>query len=412
VTKNLPEIIASASEEYFMDYGGELFMQYKETERIHTMYKQQFCRNPELIVSAPGRVNLIGEHTDYNDGFVLPMAIDKRIAIGGSARDDDLVRLYSLNFEEAEEFSLASLKNENRWTDYVKGVIDELLKAGHPIRGFNAVLEGNIPLGAGLSSSAAIEVATAFFLVHLHTIEMPPEKMAQLCQQAENQFVGMNCGIMDQFISRLGRQGHALYLDCRDLQYQQIPLQIDGFTIVICNSNVKRKLVDSAYNERRAQCEEGVRLLKTKFEEMTALRDVSSVQLEAHASLLPPVVYQRCRHVITENERVRAAVTALRNNNIGRFGDLLNQSHESLRDDYAVSCQELDNLVDIARSVAGTLGSRMTGAGFGGCTISLVKESALETVQATLLEEYIKRLGIQADIYTSKAEDGARIEIL
>jgi galactokinase len=363
-------------------------------------------------VSAPGRVNLIGEHTDYNDGFVLPMAIDKRIAIGGASRDDDLVRLYSLNFKEPKEFSLSTLNNENTWTDYVKGVIDELLKAGYPIKGFNAILEGNVPLGAGLSSSAAIEVATAFFLVQLNAIEMPHEKMAQLCQRAENQFVGMNCGIMDQFISCLGRQGHALYLDCRDLQYQQIPFQIDGFTIVICNSKVKRKLVDSAYNERRAQCEEGVRLLKTRLEGITALRDVTSVQLEAHASLLPPVVYQRCRHVITENERVREAVNALRNNKIDRFGEILNQSHKSLRDDYEVSCQELDNLVDIARSIEGTLGSRMTGAGFGGCTISLVKESALKTVQAILLDEYMKRSGIQADMYTSKAEDGARIELL
>ena len=284
------------------------------------------------------------------------MAIDKRIAIGGSRRDDQRVRVYSLNFEASEEFALDTLVNENSWSDYLKGVIDELLKAGYTVKGFDAVVGGNVPRGAGLSSSAAIEVATAFFLAQLNSIDMPPEQMAKLCQRAENKFVGVNCGIMDQFISRLGTQDHALFVDCRDLSYQQIPFQLEGYTVVICNSNVKRKLVDSAYNERRSQCEEGVRLLGTRIPGITALRDVTSSQLQEHAALLPPLVYQRCRHVITENERVMEAVKVLQAGDLERFGELLNQSHDSLRDDYEVSCREVDILVEIARGIEGTLG--------------------------------------------------------
>jgi galactokinase len=382
---------------------------HKGVEDVYETFQNQFGRAP-VIVSAPGRVNLIGEHTDYNDGFVLPMAIDRKITIGGSLRNDDTVRLYSLNFYEMAEFSITSLKKVGKWTDYVQGVIDELRKAGKRVKGFEAVLYGDVPLGSGLSSSAAIEVATAFFLAQLNGIEMVPEDMAKLCQRAENRFVGMNCGIMDQFISRLGQKGYALYVDCRDLHYEQIPFELDGYSVVICNSHVKRQLVNSAYNERRAQCEEGVRLLKSKLGTITALRDVSSAQLATYKSLLPPIVYQRCRHVITENERVMKAVEVLKRGDIRQFGELLNQSHESLRTDYEVSCVELDYLVEIARQVNGTVGSRMTGAGFGGCTVSIVQETSLGDFETTILEEYAKRTGITAEIYVSKAEDGAQVE--
>lgn len=385
-------------------------MEFQKMADIVSVYNRQFGGSPSMLVSAPGRVNLIGEHTDYNDGFVLPMAIDKQIAIGGALREDTQVRVYSLNFEELAKFSLERLINEHSWSDYLKGVMHELIKAGYTLKGFDAVIGGNVPRGAGLSSSAAIEVATAFFLTQLHKIDMPPEQMAKLCQRAENQFVGVNCGIMDQFISRLGKQDHALFLDCRDLSYQQIPFQLEGYTVVICNSNVKRKLVDSAYNERRAQCEEGVRILKTCLPNIMALRDVSSAQLEEHAALLPPIVYQRCHHIITENERIMEAVQVLQAGDLERFGVLLNQSHDSLRDDYGVSCRELDILVEIARRIKGTLGARMTGAGFGGCTVSLVSTAALDHFHATLLAEYAKRTGIQAEIYTSTAQDGARVE--
>ncbi len=385
-------------------------MKFEGTDRMYTTYREQFGQSPILAASAPGRVNLIGEHTDYNDGFVLPIAIDKRIGIAGSPRDDAQVRLYSLNFKCGENFSIDSLTKEDKWTDYIKGVIHELLKAGHRVKGFNAVLYGDIPQGSGLSSSAAIEVATAFFLAQTYQLALSPEETATLCQRAENQFVGMNCGIMDQFISRLGTTDHALHIDCRDLSYHQIPFQIDGYTIAICNSHVKHKLVDSPYNERRAQCEEGVRLLKTKIEGITALRDVSAAQLEEHTASLPPVVFQRCKHVVTENERVIQAVRVLQEGDLHSFGALLNQSHDSLRDDYAVSCSEVDRLVDIARSVDGTMGSRITGGGFGGCTVNIVKESALEHFQKVVLEEYARHTEITADIYIVKAEDGARIE--
>ncbi|MBD3305899.1 galactokinase [candidate division KSB3 bacterium] len=385
-------------------------MNVQDTDRIARSYRQQFGHMPELIVSAPGRVNLIGEHTDYNDGFVLPMAMNKRIWIGGSRRDDDLVRLYSVNFDEVQAFSVASLVNQGGWADYVKGVIDELVKAGYAVHGFDAVLAGDVPRGAGLSSSAAIEVATAFFLSHLYAIDLAPDAMALLCQRAENRFVGVNCGIMDQFIARLGKADAALYIDCRDLSYQHIPFRLEGYVAVICNSNVKRRLVGSAYNERRQQCEEGVRLLQTQFEGITALRDVSPDQLAEAAALLPTVVYRRCQHVVTENARVAQAVEALRERDLQRFGGLLNRSHESLRDQYEVSCPELDQLVDIAWNFPGTLGSRMTGAGFGGCTVSLVPEAVLDEFRTTLQEEYAKRAGILADIYVSHAEEGARIE--
>lgn len=385
-------------------------MKFHGAEIVVETYTQQFGRSPELVVSAPGRVNVIGEHTDYNDGFVLPMAIDRRVAIGGQRRGDDQVRLYSANFREMADCSVTSLHKEQNWADYVKGVIDEFRKAGHAVSGFDAVIYGDVPRGSGLSSSAAIEVATAFWLAHIQKIDMTPEAMAKLCQRAENRFVGMNCGIMDQFISRLGKENSVLYIDCRDLRYQQIPFDLPGYTVVICNSNVDRKLVNSAYNERRSQCEEGVRILQTQFENISALRDVSVAQLEQCESLFPPIVYRRCKHIVTENARVTAAVAALRQGDFAQLGQLLNQSHDSLRDDFAVSCRELDLLVDIARSIPGTLGARMTGAGFGGCTISLVRESNLEQFQTRLRDEYGKRAGILADIYVSKAEDGARIE--
>ncbi|GAK52425.1 Galactokinase [Candidatus Moduliflexus flocculans] len=387
-------------------------MKHEAIERIASTYQQKFGQAPELIVSAPGRVNLIGEHTDYNDGFVLPVAIDRKIIIGGSKRNDDTVRIYSLNFEEFQEFSLASLIKQNTWSDYVKGVISELQQEGHRVGGFNAVMEGNVPRASGLSSSAALEVASAFFIAQFYGIQMSGEAMAKLCQRAENRFVGVNCGIMDQFISRLGKAGHALMIDCRDLGYQLVPFDLKGYSIVMCNSKVKRQLVDSAYNERRSQCEEGVRLLQAKLPNITALRDVTSAQLEEYTSLLPPLTYRRCRHVVTEDERVQQAVQALQAGNLSQFGALLNQSHESLKDDYEVSCKELDILVELARSVSGTIGSRMTGAGFGGCTVSIVKDEAVEEFRKSVMEGYTKRTGITAEIYISKAEDGARVETI
>lgn len=387
-------------------------MKYQGVQQVYDTYQQEFGASPDILVSAPGRVNLIGEHTDYNDGFVLPMAIDRKICLGGSLRHDDEVHLHSLNFHKKNKFSVSVLKKEDNWADYLKGVIDEYRKAGYPVKGFNAVLYGDVPLGSGLSSSAALEVGTAFFLAHLNGIDMTPEAMAQLCQRAENRFVGMNCGIMDQFISRLGKAGHALFLDCRSLAYQLIPFQITDYVIVMCNSNVKRQLVSSAYNERRAQCEEGVRLLQKKLPQITALRDVTSAQLDEYQALLPRLVYQRCKHVITENERVTRATTMLQHGDLHQFGLLLNASHASLRDDYEVSCAEVDILVEIAQGISGTVGSRMTGAGFGGCTVSLVAESSLEIFINTILETYAARTGITAEIYVSRPEDGARIETL
>ncbi|PID56925.1 galactokinase [candidate division KSB3 bacterium] len=375
-------------------------------------FAKEFGMPVQTLVSAPGRVNLIGEHTDYNDGCVLPMAINKRITIGGALRNDDRGCVYSVNFGRREEFSLSSLQKQDGWIDYIKGVVDELQKAGYTLRGFNAVLYGDIPQGAGLSSSAALEVATAFFLAQLHEIDMPGEEMAKLCQRAENNFVSMNCGIMDQFISRLGKKNHALYIDCRDLSSQQVSCDLGEYIVVICNSNVEHKLVDSAYNERRSQCEEGVRLLKKALPDIRTLRDVSPAKLAEHSALLPSLLYQRCKHVVSENERVANAIDALKKNDIESFGRFLNQSHASLRDDYDVSCQEVDFLVDIAQNFEGVAGARITGGGFGGCTVNIVKESVSEEFQETLLHDYAEKTNIVAEIYTSKAEGGACLEDL
>jgi len=378
--------------------------------QLKQKFRQAFGRNPELIVSAPGRVNLIGEHTDYNEGFVLPMAIERRLWVAGRKRNDQRVRLRSLNRKKATTFSLPELQREGHWADYPKGVMDQLRQRGFPLQGFEALFYGDIPVGAGLSSSAALEVASSFLLEKLLGFSLEPVERAKLCQRAENEFVGTRCGIMDQLISCLGQKDHALFIDCRSLDYRSVPFALEGYRVAICNSKVQRGLVDSEYNARRRECEEGVRLLAEKLPNIRALRDVSFEQLDTHRSALPEKVYRRSRHVITENDRVLKAVAALERGDLRNFGEYLNQSHESLRADYEVSCRELDILVELARSVEGVLGSRLTGAGFGGCTISLVPENRFEEFREKILQGYAEGTGLIAEIYTSQAEDGVRLE--
>lgn len=381
-------------------------------ERIEMLangFKEHLGGEPEIMMRAPGRVNLIGEHTDYNDGFVLPVAIDRDIMVAARGRDNGLAKLYSLDYDATIEFSLDDIQydSENKWSNYTKGVASLLKEDGYEIRGLEAAITGNVPLGAGLSSSAALEVAMAMVFQKLNELEIDPVKMALLCQKAENQFVGVNCGIMDQFISRMGQKNHALLLDCRELEYDLVSLELDGVKIVVCNTGVERGLVDSEYNKRRSECERGVALLEDFLPGIQALRDVDIADFHKYKNHLPEITDMRCGYVIEENTRVLESVQALTEGDLIRFGILMNESHIGLRDEYEVSCPELDKMVTIAWSTEGVLGSRMTGAGFGGCTVSLVLEDAVEELVARVNKEYPEQTGLQPEIYVCTAEDGA-----
>jgi len=363
---------------------------------------------PEVMVRAPGRVNLIGEHTDYNDGFVLPAAIDRSIDFAGRKRADRVVRVHSLDFEGWVEFSLDNIQkdNNNRWSNYVRGVAKYLEEDGHRLTGAEIVLGGDVPREAGLSSSAAVEVGTAAFWNNLLRLELDPVYLIKLARKAENQFVGVPCGIMDQFISALGRENHALFLDCRDLEYRHVPLR-DDVKIVVCNSGVKRALAQSEYEVRLKQCREAVARIASSGRAVKSLRDVTPADLAAARSVLSDVLFRRARHIVTENQRVLEAVKVLEAGNLERFGELMNSSHLSLRDDYEVSSKELDVLVEAAWRQPGVLGARMTGAGFGGCTVNLVRQEAAEAFSDAVRGAYQDALGLKAEVYICKASQGA-----
>jgi len=381
-------------------------------ERIEMLvngFKERLGGEPETIIRAPGRVNLIGEHTDYNDGFVLPVAIDRDIMVASRRRDDELVRIYSLDFDAIVEFSIDDIQydSESKWSNYPRGVACLLQESGYRPGGLEAAITGNIPLGAGLSSSAAMEVAMAMTFEKASDLEIDPVEMALICQKAENQFVGVNCGIMDQFISRMGRKDHALLLDCRLLEFELIPLNLDGVSIVVCNTGVERELVDSEYNKRRSECERGMKILEDILPGIKALRDVNIADFHKYKTHLPEITERRCEYIIEENNRVLESVQLLAEGDLVGFGILMNESHIGLRDEYEVSCPELDAMVTIAWSTEGVLGSRMTGAGFGGCTVSLVTEAAVEGLIQRINREYPERTGLQPEIYVCIAEDGA-----
>ena len=363
----------------------------------------------DVVIQAPGRVNLIGEHTDYNAGFVFPAAIDRWVVVAARSRVDSRVRIYSAMHEEVAEFRVDDvLEVQGNWADYPKGVVREFQKLGYSLCGFDAAIVGNVPMGAGLSSSAAVEMAVGKGIVVLNRIEISGPDLALLGQRAENHFVGVNCGIMDQFISANGRAGHALFLDCRDLSFEFVPLFGDDVQIVICNSGVTRGLTDSAYNDRRSACESGVSLLARAMEaDIRALRDVSMEVLDTYGGVLSDTVLKRCRHVIAENERTQRAVVLLQNGDLSGFGQLMVASHESLRDDYEVSGKELNLLVEIALSVPGVIGARMTGAGFGGCTVNIVEWDAVSALRDAINERYPGKTGLTPEIYICSAVNGA-----
>ena len=375
---------------------------------IEQTFQQIFDSRPEILVRAPGRVNLIGEHTDYNDGFVLPAAIDRSIGFAGRKRADRVVRVHSRDFDASAEFSLDDIQKDSRhpWSNYIRGVSKYLEEDGHRLPGADIAFGGNVPREAGLSSSAAVEVGTAAFWRILLHLEVDPVYLVKLSRKAENQFVGVPCGIMDQFISALGRKDHALFLDCRDLTFRHVPLR-GNVKIVVCNSGVKRALAQSEYKVRLEQCRQAVAQIASTGRAVKSLRDVTPADLEAARGVLSEVLFRRARHVVSENGRVLEAVRVLEAGDLERFGELMNASHDSLRDDYEVSSKELDTLVELAWKQPGVLGARMTGAGFGGCTVNLVREEAAEAFAEAVRRGYQDALGLKAEIYICKASKGA-----
>jgi galactokinase len=375
---------------------------------IEETFQRIFGSPPEVVVRAPGRVNLIGEHTDYNDGFVLPAAIDRHITFAGRRRGDRTVRAHSVDFQDAVEFNLDDVQHDaaHPWSNYLRGVSKFLEEDGHRLCGADVAFGGNVPRESGLSSSAALEVGAAAFWQKMIDLRLDPVYAVKLSRRAENEFVGVPCGIMDQFISALGRQDHALFLDCRDLTYRHVPLRGD-VKIVVCHSGVKRALAQSEYEVRLKQCRQAVAQLGTAGLAVKSLRDVESADLETGRKTLTELLLRRARHVVTENERVIEAVKVLEDGDLERFGELMNASHISLRDDYEVSSRELDVLVELAWKQPGVLGARMTGAGFGGCTVNLVRRNAAEAFAEAVARGYQEALGLKAEVYVCQASTGA-----
>lgn len=378
----------------------------KETapyRRVGAQFENSYGRPPTIVVAAPGRVNLIGEHTDYNEGYVLPVAVDRYILVAAGPRRDREVSLQALNLGEEDAFSLDEIsRGEREWSNYGRGVALEMERAGHRLRGMEAVIWGDLPMKAGLGSSAALEVAIAYSFQLLSNLEIEPLQLALLCQGAENCFVGVQCGLMDQISSALGEKDQALLIDCRSLDRQLIPVppEVD---IVVADTGRRRGLLNSEYNLRRQECREGARLLG-----VPSLRSISPQELAKRRSDLPPTIYRRVRHVVTENQRTSEAAGALKGRDLKAFGRLMYDSHHSLRHDFEVSCPELDVLVEAARKVSGVYGSRLSGAGFGGCTVSLVTREAVPQFQARVAREYQEAKGAKPAIYVCRPAGGVR----
>ena len=370
-------------------------------------FERLFGQSPRIF-RAPGRVNLIGEHTDYNDGFVMPAAVGFSTYVVIAQRPDRKWLIRSEEFPEHFEFDLDHLPESRtrQWCDYVLGVARMLQQRGHNLPGANLLVHGDVPIGAGLSSSAAIEGAFALAITSVGGIAIPLPEIAKLCRQAENEFVGARVGIMDPFVSGIAKKGQALLLDCRSLDFQFVPIP-SGIRLVVCNTMVKHDLATGAYNTRREECEQGVRYFAEKNPEIRALRDVSVEMLERCANNLPAVIRKRCTHVVHENQRTIDLAHSLAAGDWPRVGQLMRDSHNSLRDLYEVSCRELDIMVDAAEGLPGFVGGRMTGGGFGGCTINLVRESEADEFAAKVAEIYRKATGITSQTYLCSASDGA-----
>lgn len=374
-------------------------------EKLITEFRKLYSTEPRVF-RAPGRVNLIGEHTDYNDGFVFPMAIDRYTYVLISNRNDNILNINSDTYKESISINLNDANPKKHWSDYVVGVASILKQNGFQVNGANIYIYSDVPLGAGLSSSAAIEVSTAYAFITINNFEIDNLTLAKYCQKAENDFVGMKCGIMDQFVSIHGKENYALFLDCRSLNYELVPIDSTKSDIVVCNTMVKHELGATEYNKRRKECELGVNALKEKYLNITALRDANMEYLNSVKTKIDEVVYKRCKHVITENERTVLSLSALKRGDYNLFGNLLKGSHYSLRDDYEVSCKELDIMVEIAESLDFVYGARVTGGGFGGCTINLICHGKEEEFTNTIKNKYKEITGITPDVYYFKPSQG------
>src|SRR5690606_5696852 len=364
-------------------------------EQIAERYSSGFGDAPTHTVRSPGRINIIGEHTDYNEGFVLPTAIDKAIYVGVGKRNDAVIRLYAEDFEEYFEVALADIRPVDKgWPNYVLGVVNQLVLRGEAVGGFDMYIDGDVPLGAGLSSSAALECAAGFALNVLFDLKIDRVDIAKIGQLAEHTYAGVKCGIMDQFASVMSKAGHVVKLDCRDLSFSYKPLELGDYAILLLNTNVKHSLASTAYNDRRASCEEGVRLVQQHFPEVNSLRDVTLDMLEAHVKPVDLDMYTKCRFVVEENERLHAVCEALELGNLDAVGKQMFLAHDGLSSAYEVSCPELDFLVDYVKPFPEVIGARMMGGGFGRCTINLVKQSFQDLLVERLTPIYKERFNL------------------
>ncbi|MCX6134235.1 MAG: galactokinase [Ignavibacteriales bacterium] len=376
--------------------------------KLDALFQKRFgIRDDRIIVRSPGRVNLIGEHTDYNEGFVLPASVDKAMIFVVAPRKDDQLHFHAADLNDDFSGSIAAIqKSSKSWPNYLLGVIDELTRSGKRLLGCDVVFGADIPIGAGMSSSAAIECGLAFALNELFRLDLGKLDLVKLGQRAENKFVGVQCGIMDQFVNIFGQDRKVLKIDCRTLDFEYFPFERPDLNIVLCETESKRSLASSEYNIRRQQCEAGVTILRRHNKEISSLRDVTTDFLLEHRAEMEPVIYQRCEYVVQENQRVLAACEALQRNDFRSFGEKMYQSHDGLSRGYQVSSPDLDFLVDAASSINGVLGARMMGAGFGGCTINLVEQARVQEFVDTIHERCRKRSGTANNVYVTRIESG------
>ncbi len=376
---------------------------------VRQKFKDRFTAEP-LLVRSPGRVNLIGEHTDYNNGFVLPAAIDKAVYVGISKRDDDRIVLYSEEFNEGHQSSVSTVApSDKQWPNYVLGVVDQLNKRGYKITGFNLNLDGDVPVGAGLSSSAAVECATAFALNQLFELDIPKKVLPEIGQKTEHVFAGVMVGIMDPFASVFGKKDHVIKLDCQSLDYEYVPLKIDGYKIVLLNTNVKHALASTEYNTRRKECEAGVAMIQKAQAQVQSLRDVTMEMLHKYVEPNDALIYKRCKYIVEENERLLSACDHLKQGDIKDLGQKMYGSHYGLSKEYEVSCKELDFLVEAVKDNPAVLGARMMGGGFGGCTINIVKEEGIDRLVAEVSQTYKTAMGLNLTSYIVQTADGTSI---
>ena len=380
-----------------------------DTKKIEEKFRELYSQTP-LLVRSPGRINLIGEHTDYNEGFVLPATIDKQMVLAVARNNTSSCRLYSIDYNESAEFQLSGLKpSSTSWANYILGVVDQLQKAGHAIEGFDCVFGGDIPMGAGLSSSAALECGAAYALIHLFGLEVDKISLVKFAQLAEHTFAGVQCGIMDQFASVMGKENQAIRLDCRSLEFTYFPIKLQNYQLILCDTQVKHSLASSEYNTRRKECEEGVGVVKRKYPEVSSLRDVSLQMLEEVKNQLDQVVFKRCSYVIEENERLLKGCELLERGDIKGFGINMYGSHEGLSLKYEVSCKELDFLVEFTKDKPFVVGARMMGGGFGGCTINLVAVDQKEEFVKSVSQAYKERFDIDLKTYEVAIKGGTSL---